>query len=223
MKSESDDENDSDFSLIDESEESDDETLDEASIASSELRGLNESAIKKMNRKTMMEKLLSLLPTRKGPTPPCTDSSSELATGTRSQQKKRAQREKDAQQTENERLGLGTSTGRSSSVARSVAASGKSSQHQAQKNRRQATTMPKRKNVGSYVGGDPDLWDPMKKYCYIKDLDLLINGLTANKLKSVTSKHDCPADFIRFKQANGSWRHNLSEGVRATILVCNSV
>lgn len=78
-----------------------------------------------------------------------------------------------------------------------------------------AAKAQKKVKVDPYTsnGGDPDLLDPNKKYCYIKQVELNLNGMEKKVLNGLSTKHHCFKDFIRFMEAQNNYRTNQTEGI----------
>ena len=63
---------------------------------------------------------------------------------------------------------------------------------------------------------DPDLLSPTKHYCFVKRVNLELNGMNFTGMIDSppgSSKFDCAADFLRFQETQKTFRTNGTDGI----------
>jgi hypothetical protein len=105
--------------------------------------------------------------------------------------------------------GKGPNRSKNPSAANAAATRGLAGERRVQRARRnlRAANPTIRHNV------DPDLFDSTLDYCYIKNIELDLNGQLVSALNGPSSKHHCPRDFVRFAEAQHNYRTNQSDGL----------
>ena len=62
-------------------------------------------------------------------------------------------------------------------------------------------------------GGEPDVFDKSKNYCYIRDVKLMINGNTPEQFASGGDMYGSPIDFLRLQEVQGLFGNNRTNSV----------
>lgn len=66
-------------------------------------------------------------------------------------------------------------------------------------------------------GGEPDPYDADKKYVYIKDLRLFINGNCPDQFQGGGDSFEAPLDFMRLQEVQGLYGKNATNSINPTL------
>jgi hypothetical protein len=69
-------------------------------------------------------------------------------------------------------------------------------------------------NVGNPIpSGDPDPYDKLKKYCWITDINLKVNGESPESFKGPGTRYECPMDFLNLQTTQGFFHTNKTNSI----------
>jgi hypothetical protein len=66
---------------------------------------------------------------------------------------------------------------------------------------------------GPIPSGDPDPYDKTKKYCFITNLDLKVNGESPLSFKGPGTRWECPMDFLNLQTTQGFFHTNKTNSI----------
>jgi len=69
--------------------------------------------------------------------------------------------------------------------------------------------------------GDPDPYDSTKKYCFIRNLDLKINGASPESFKSPGTRYESPMDFLNLQTTQGFMHTNQTNSIDPELFLRN--
>lgn len=83
------------------------------------------------------------------------------------------------------------------------------------KNTRKKASAGKDAYGGNYLtdNGEPDIMDAKKNYVFVDQLVVKLNGETLSTFEANYTKSECYGEWVRFKEANGTWRTSANDGI----------
>jgi hypothetical protein len=61
--------------------------------------------------------------------------------------------------------------------------------------------------------GEPDPMNENKEYCFLKSIQLVINGNSPDQLQGGGDRYNAPLDYMRLLEVNGLWGRNASNSI----------